>query len=195
MKERMKKYLKISRQVLIISFLVIILFIGILLYRIFLNYVPGANIADLFQSKIGLSLFHFIGICSGLFITFPVLIGAADVFYRNTLSYIHFNTETGMIHLSDKAIANFILDIVSEIAGVESIEVSVNIFKENKVGIRIWVYTDEKNDFLRFSERIQQRVIQDLEFNFSIKKIKYFHVYVESTNIQSGANGYKVNYQ
>jgi hypothetical protein len=78
---------------------------------------------------------------------------------------------------------------------VENLEVSVDIFKENRIGIHIWLNTDEKNDFVRFSERVQQRVLQDLDFNFGIKKIKYFHVYVETTNINAGGTGYKVNYK
>lgn len=104
-------------------------------------------------------------------------------------------TDKGNILLSDNSIASFVHDTVSQIAGVDTVEVKVNFLKEKAIGLNLWLDTDEKNDFIRFSERIQQRVLQDLEFNFGITKVKYFNVYIESTDINSAGAGYKVEYK
>lgn len=190
-----KKTLKTIKWVLFSLLLASSAVIGILLYIVFLNYVPGVNINDLFIVRTGLPAFHFFGLSAGILISLPVLLATIEFFSRAASSYVHVISETGFIHLGDKAIRSFIDDVVSDIPGVESLEVSVDIYKENKLGIKIWIDTDEKSDFVRFSERVQQRVLQDLEFNFGIKKIRFFHVFIETTNIKSGSAGYKVNYQ
>lgn len=195
MKNNRKKTLKVIRLSLIGIFLAFCFFLGIEFYRVFLSYVPGVNITDLFLSKIGLSAFHFFALSAGGLISFPVLIAAFEIYFRNSSSYVSYLTETGFIHLSDRSIERFIYDVVSEIEGVESLEVSVEVYKENWIGIHIWVDSEEKTDFVLFSEKIQQRVLQDLEFNFSIKRIRFFHVYMENTNILSDGSNFKVKYQ
>ncbi len=194
MRKRTKKLLRVIKQALNYTFLCASVIIGIFLYRVFLGYVPGVNIADLFILKTGIQAFPFFGICAGICISFPFIIIAFEIYYRFSTSYISFITENGFVHLSDTAIAGFIKDVVAGLAGVETVEATIEIFKENRLGIHIWLDTDEKSDFVRFSERVQQRVLQDLDFNFGIKKIKYFHVYIESTNINTGTAGYKVDY-
>lgn len=194
MKKRLRKALRVIRIVSLYTFFVLTIFIGVEFYRVFLAYVPGININDLINAKIGISAFKFLGISAGILISFPIIICAFEVYYHFSASYVTFLSELGSIHLSDSAIECFIKDIVSNISGVESVDVSVEIFKENRLGIHIWLDTDEKSDFVRFSERVQQRVLQDLDFNFGIKKIKFFHVYVESTNINAGGTGFKVDY-
>lgn len=191
---RKKKLASVIKKTLYYTFIGITAATGIFLYIMFLGYTPGANVNDLFMTRIGIGVLPLTGILSGIFITFPVLIIAFEIYTRVSFSYINYMTENGSIHLSDGAIAAFVTDVVTQISGVESQEVSVTIYKENRIGIHIWLDTDEKSDFVRFSERVQQRVLQDLEFNFGIKKIKYFHVYIESTNINASGTGYKVNY-
>jgi hypothetical protein len=190
-----KKILKVIKRVLFYTFIAFSVGIGVELYRVFLGYYPGVNINELFIARIGVDAFFFFGVCAGILISLPIALVAFEIYYRFSSAYVHFLTENGMVHLSDKAMENFILDVVSEIAGVKSLEVSVDIFKENSIGIHLWVDTDEKNDFVRFSERIQQRVLQDLEFSFGIKKTRFFSVYVESTDIQASSTGYKVDYK
>jgi hypothetical protein len=195
MKKRLKKVIRIVKNILFYSFLAISFLMGLALYRIFLGYVPGINITDLFISKVGIPAFPAFGIIAGVLISFPVLILAFQVYFKYSSSYVSFASRTGKIHLSDHSISGFISDIVLDIAGVESAEISVDIFKENRVGIHIWVDTDQKSDFVQFSEKIQQKVLQELDNGFGIKNIKYFHVYIESTNINTGKTGYKVNYK
>ena len=192
--KRKKKVLSVIKQVLFVADVVLTLLIGLSLYLVFWGYAPGVNINDLFVSRLKIGAFQFIGISAGILITLPVLIAAIAIYIRFIASYVSYQTEIGIIHLSDASIESFITDVVSQITGVESVEVAISIYKENGLGINIWLDTDEKSDFVRFSERVQQRVLQDLDFNFGIKKIRYFHVYIESTNINAGGTGYKVNY-
>lgn len=190
-----KKILKTIRLVLIILFLAAITVIGIMLFRVFLAYYPGANIGDLFQARLGTPAFNFFGVTAGILISFPVILGAFEIYFRFSMSYVHFVTENGFIHLSDSSIASFIHDSVSEVKGVSSADVRVSVFKENKIGIHIWIDTDDRSDYVSFSQKIQQKVIHDLDYHFGVKKIRFFHVYVESTDIGASDNGYKVRYK
>lgn len=190
-----KRILKTIRLVLVILFVATALIAGILLFRVFLAYFPGANIGDLFQARLGMPAFNFFGITAGILISFPVILAAFEIYFRFSRSYVHFVTENGFIHLSDESVSQFINDSVSETRGVASVDVQVSVFKENRIGVHIWVDTDDRVDYVSFSQKIQQKVIRDLDFHFGIKKIRFFHVYVESTDIGSAENGYKVKYK
>jgi hypothetical protein len=190
-----KKWISTTRKVLLYSFCAISIIAGFLLYRVFLTYVPGADLDYIFLNRTGMPAFRFIGISAGVLISLPLLVVAFSVYEAIATSYIRVTCEKGTVLLSDTAIASFIHDTVSQISGVDSVEVRVNLLKEKSIGISIWLDIDEKNDFIRFSERIQQRVLQDLEFNFGLTKVKYFNVFLESTDINSGSGNYKVNYK
>ncbi len=187
--------IKTVKLVIEIIFSVVTILIGIMLYRVFMGYVPGADINQLFLSRLGLPAFRFLGISAGFLIGLPVIMITFEIYSRLSASYILIKTDKGNVLLSDQAIASFVKDTVIQIQGVEDVSVDIRIFKENRVGLHLWIDTDEKNDFLRFSERIQQRVLQDLEFNFSVNRIKYFNVYLESTNIDVNTKGQKVEYK
>ncbi len=187
--------IKTIRLVLLILFAVSSVIIGILLYRVFIAYDPRISLNQIFKTRIGISSFQFLGISAGFLIVLPVLLTVFEIYARFSSSYIHIKTDKGDVLLSDNAISTFIHDTVTLMPGVEDVSVNINIMKENVMGINLWIDTDEKNDFLRFSERIQQRVLQDLEFNFSVNKIKYFNVYLESTNVDINAKGQKVEYK
>ena len=190
-----KKILKTIRLVLVILFLTVIAVIGIMLFRVFLTYYPGANVGDLFQARLGIPAFNFLGVTAGILISFPVILAAFEIYFRFSMSYVHFVTENGFIHLGDEAIAAFIRDSVSEVKGVSSADVRVSVYKENKIGVLIWIDTDDRSDYVGFSQKIQQKVIHDLDYHFGVKKVRYFHVYVESTDIGSSDNGYKVKFK
>ena len=192
MKKRMLNSIKVALSIL---FAISAIVIGVLMYRVFMGYLPGSDINRLFQSRVGMPAFRFFGISAAILVGIPVLWGALEVYAFFSTSYAIVHSERGRIFLSDRAMVSFIQDTVSLLAGVEDVTADVRIFKENRVGVNIWVDTDEKNDFIRFSDRILQRVLQDLEFNFGINKIRYFNVYVESTNIESGSSAKKVKYK
>lgn len=187
--------IKTTRLVLEILTAAFTILIGILLYRVFMGYLPGTDVNQLFLSRLGMPAFRFLGISAGILIGLPVILIAFEIYARLSSAYIMIKTDKGNVLLSDQAISSFIRDSVGQMPGVSDLSVDIRIFKENRIGIHIWVDTDEKNDFLRFSERIQQRVLQDLEFNFSVNRIRYFNVYLESTNIDINAKGQKVEYK
>lgn len=190
-----RQTLKVIKRILFYTFLVLALFVGIELYRVFMMMNPQSDFTEVFTLTIGISPFIFLGIVAGVMISFPILITAFELYFTFATSYIIVESSKGSIMLSDTAIESFVRDTVNGLAGVDSVEVSVDVFKENQIGIKLWLGTDEKNDFVRFSERIQQRVVQDLEFNFGIRKFKFFKVFLESTDINSAAKGYKVQYK
>lgn len=190
-----KKRIRQTKNVLLIVFAVLAVIIGLLSYRVFMSYYPGVNWNDLIKAKTGLSAQLWFSLSAGLLVAVPLLLVALSIYEHFAFSYVSYLSDHGVIFLSDRSMESFITDVVSEMAGVEAVDVSVEIFKENKLGIRIWLDTDEKNDFVRFAERVQQRVLQDLDFNFGIKKIRHFQVYVESTNILAGNGHPRVQYR
>jgi hypothetical protein len=169
--------------------------IGVLLYRVFMSYYPGTNLEELFAGKTGIPVFPFLGISAGVLVCIPIVIIAFRVFSRLSSEYLWVRSEKGNIYLGRGAVEMFIRDTVSGLGGVHHCESRIEVYKDNLVGINLWIDADEKNDFVRFSERIQQRVLQDLEFNFGIDKIKYFNLYLETTDILSESKGAKVTYK
>lgn len=190
-----KKAFRVVDRVIFYTFLAASLFTGIELYRVFMVYAPGADFQQIFLSVIGVSPFLFFGILSGVFISFPILLAALELYGAISASYIRAVSEKGTILLAASAVESFVRDTVSQIAGVDKIDVSVDYLRNDQIGIRMWLDLDEKNDFIRFSERIQQRVVQDLEFNFAISKIKYFKIMLESTDVTASAKDFKVEYK
>ena len=190
-----KQILNKIKTVLSVLFALCAVFIGVLMYRVFMGYVPGTDINRLFQARAGMPAFRFFGVSAAILVSIPVIWAGFEIYARFSSSYAIVHSEKGRIFLSDRAMMSFIQDTVSLMAGVEDVTADVRIFKENRIGVNIWVDTDEKNDFIRFSERILQRVLQDLEFNFGIHKIRYFNVYVESTDIEAGNATQRVKYK
>lgn len=191
----MKRTIRILSLVLTGLLSAFVLTAGVMFYRVFMRLTPEGDFAAAFSSGTGMSSFAFFGWGAGIFLGLLILIGACELFLLLSRGYITAHTENGEVLLSDKAISAFIHDSVTQIAGVDGVEVSVSIFSDNEVGLKIWLDTTEKNDFVRFSERIQQRVLQDLEFNFGIDKIRYFKAFVETTDIDSTTSGQKVQYK
>ncbi|OHD56291.1 MAG: hypothetical protein A2Y33_00550 [Spirochaetes bacterium GWF1_51_8] len=189
-----KLFQRISVYVLY-GYIAVSIVIGFLLYRVFMGFYPETNIDDLFLGKTGIPAFYFVGITAGVLICIPVIILALQIFSRLSNDYLSVRGEKGIVFLSKISIESFIRDTVSGLGGVHSTECRIEIFKESFVGINLWIDADEKNDFVRFSERIQQRVLQDLQFNFGIEKIKFFNLYLESTDILSETKGAKVTYK
>jgi len=192
MKKQMLNKIKVALSIL---FALCAVVIGVLMYRVFMGYVPGTDINRLFQARAGMPAFRFFGVSAAVLVGIPVLWAGFEIYTMFSASYAVVRSEKGRIFLSDRAMMTFIQDTVLLMAGVEDVTADVRIFKENRIGVNIWVDTNEKNDFIRFSERILQRVLQDMEFNFGIHKIRYFNVYVESTNIEAGAATQKVKYK
>lgn len=192
MKSRIIAIIRNIFSYVILGFSVII---GLMLYRVFMVYSPGADINDLFVKRIGISAFHFLGLSSGILISFPIIFVAILVFERFSTAYVRVKSDKGLMFLSEFAIQEFISDTVGNIKGVQDVQVKVDIFKDNRVGVNLWLETDEKSDFIRFLERVRQRVIQDMEYNFGINSIRFFNVYLETTDINSEGKRYKVNYK
>ncbi|NPV01560.1 MAG: hypothetical protein HPY53_09290 [Brevinematales bacterium] len=190
-----KKLLQRFSLIFLYFYIGISVLIGILLYRVFMSYYPGTNLEELFAGKTGIPIFQFLGIAAGVLVCIPVVILAFRLFSRLSSEYLSVHGEKGSVFLGRGAVEMFIRDTVSGLGGVHHCEARIDIQKDNMVGINLWIDADEKNDFVRFSERIQQRVLQDLEFNFGIAKIKYFNLYLETTDILSESKGAKVTYK
>lgn len=189
------KTIRIIEKVLFYTFLTASVFTGIELYRVFMVYAPGADFQKIFLSVIGVPPFTFFGIAAGILISFPVLLVVLRLYEAFATSYLSAATEKGTVLLSARAVESFVTDTVSQIDGVDRIDVSIDFLRDNQIGIRMWLDTDEKNDFIRFAERIEQRVVQDLQFNFGITKIKYFRIMLESTDINASDKSAKVEYK
>ncbi len=130
-----------------------------------------------------------------LYVTILVVIFVMELILRTRKDYLMVKSATGDILLKENSVAQFIRDTLLEINGVDLVDIEVTILKENAIGLNIWVDSTEKNDYVRFSERIQQRVIQDLEFNFGITKIRYFRVFLESTHIQNTKQPIRIHFE
>ncbi len=189
-----KKNIKKLRDYIFWSFIIISILTGIIFYITFLSYYPGINWNDFFISKFKIKFFEFSGIIASIFVSIPVILIATEIFYKNSTNYLLVKSEKCTILVSEQTIKNFCENIVLSFNGVENTLTQVDIFKKNFIGLQIYIELSEKTDYIKLSERITERIKQDLEFNFGIKEIKFINVYIENiahTNEQSYVLIYK----
>ncbi len=189
-----KKNIKKLRDYIFWSFIIISILTGIIFYITFLSYYPGINWNDFFISKFKIKFFEFSGIIASIFVSIPVILIATEIFYKNSTNYLLVKSEKCTILVSEQTIKNFCENIVLSFNGVKNTLTKVDIFKKNFIGLQIYIELSEKTDYIKLSERITERIKQDLEFNFGIKEIKFINVYIENiahTNEQSYVLIYK----
>lgn len=147
------------------------------------------------KTSLSLPIFLLLLILFLVFIAVVVIAGVLELILRTRQDYLIVKTATGDILLKQHSVEQFIRDTLLEITGVDFVDVEVSILKGNAIGLNIWMDSTEKNDYVRFSERIQQRVVQDLDFNFGVSKIRFFRVFLESTHIRNGKQPIRVHFK
>lgn len=175
-----KNFIKKLKTYLFWTFITISIITGIIFYRVFLSYYPGINWSEFFITKMKINFFEFSGIIASLFVSLPIIIIAFEIFSKNSTSYIVGKSEKANIFFSEDSIKTFVENTVLTFNGVENVTVRVDIFKKIYIGLHIYIELSEKTDFVKFSERISERLRQDLEFNFGITEIKFLNIYIEN---------------
>ncbi|MCX7821121.1 MAG: alkaline shock response membrane anchor protein AmaP [Brevinematales bacterium] len=175
-----KKYISKVRDYLFWILIILSVALGIIFYKVFLSYYPGINWSEFFITKLKINFFEFSGIVASIFVSLPIIIIAFEIFFRNSTSYITGKSEKTSLYFSEDAIKTFVENVVFTFNGIENVLVKVEIFKKNYLGLHIYIELSEKTDFVKFSERISERVRQDLEFNFGITEIRFLNIYIEN---------------
>ncbi|MEJ5284374.1 MAG: hypothetical protein ACP5Q5_07765 [Brevinematia bacterium] len=189
-----KKYITKLKNYLFWTFIAISIITGIIFYIVFLSYYPGINWSEFFITKMKINFFEFSGIIASLFVSLPILIIAFEIFSKNSTSYVIGKSEKINLFFSEDSIKTFTENTILTFNGIENVNVKVDIFKKNFVGLHIYIELSEKTDFVKFSERISERLRQDLEFNFGITEIKFLNIYIENLT-HSNEQNYFVIYK
>ena len=168
---------------------------GFSMYRIFMSYVPGSDLNQLFLSRLSVSAFDFFVVISTLLIAAPIILLAFQLFSLFSGSYIRQSTQKGVFFIGEEALHETVIACAQNQPNVENAEARIELYSKARIGIHLWLELAIGTDYAQFAAEMESKIAERLESDFGILNIRYINIYLDTVSAANTKTNIKIRYK